>query len=178
MAYNTVTNMAVLGGGDGCFGCLSRDRPGRSRQRIRSPNSPAWIRLRERHRRRFGRQYRVHDDRRRRQCGVLRSYHADAASPWSCRTLANSSSSAAPMSSSIRSTNCSSWPSRIRARRTGSTIYVYDTNGILQETMNGFSFSNAFNVVAMHIALNPSTRTRIRGWPIEGVNEIQGRSRT
>ena len=40
----------------------------------------------------------------------------------------------------------------------GSTIYVYDTHGNLQETINGFNFSNTFNVVAMHIAVNVSGR--------------------
>jgi hypothetical protein len=55
---------------------------------------------------------------------------------------------------------------------TGSTIYVYDTKGNLQETINGFSFSNAFNVIPAHIALNPSKRT---GWvdgPSSGVTDI------
>jgi hypothetical protein len=42
---------------------------------------------------------------------------------------------------------------------TGSTIYVYDTNGNLKETLKGFSFSNAANVVGVHIALHPSLRS-------------------
>ena len=41
----------------------------------------------------------------------------------------------------------------------GSSIYVYDIHGNLQETINGFSFSNTFNVVPTHIALNPSLRS-------------------
>jgi hypothetical protein len=41
----------------------------------------------------------------------------------------------------------------------GSTVYVYDTKGNVQQTLNGFSFSNAFNVIPMHIALNPKRRT-------------------
>jgi hypothetical protein len=57
---------------------------------------------------------------------------------------------------------------------TGSTIYVYDINGVLQETLNGFNFSNAFNVVAMHIGLHPSTRTGFVDGPSAGVTEIQG----
>jgi hypothetical protein len=56
---------------------------------------------------------------------------------------------------------------------TGSSIYVYDTSGDLQETLNGFSFSNAFNVVAMHIALKPSNRTGFVDGPSAGVTEIQ-----
>jgi hypothetical protein len=57
---------------------------------------------------------------------------------------------------------------------TGSSIYVYDTKGNLQETLNGFSFSNAFNVIGAHIALNPSTRTGFIDGPSAGVTEIEG----
>jgi hypothetical protein len=57
---------------------------------------------------------------------------------------------------------------------TGSTIYVYDINGNVQETINGFNFSNAFNVVAMHIGLHPSTRTGFVDGPDSAVTEIQG----
>jgi len=56
---------------------------------------------------------------------------------------------------------------------TGSTIYVYDTKGNLEETLNGFSFSNAFNVVPMHIALNPSHRSGFVDGPDAGVTDIQ-----
>lgn len=56
----------------------------------------------------------------------------------------------------------------------GSTIYVYDTNGSLQETINGFSFSNAFNVVPAYIALHPSQRTGYVDGPDAGVTELQG----
>lgn len=55
----------------------------------------------------------------------------------------------------------------------GSTIYVYDNQGNLRETLNGFSFSNTFNVVAAHIALNPSTRTGFIDGPSANVNEIE-----
>jgi hypothetical protein len=55
----------------------------------------------------------------------------------------------------------------------GSTIYVYDTNGNLQETINGFSFSNAFNVVPAHIALHPSLRSGYVDGPDSGVTELQ-----
>jgi len=57
---------------------------------------------------------------------------------------------------------------------TGSSIYVYDTKGNLRETLNGFSFSNTFNVIAAHIALHPSTRTGFIDGPSANVNEIQG----
>jgi hypothetical protein len=52
----------------------------------------------------------------------------------------------------IAQPNSSSAPS-------GSTIYVYDTKGNLQNTLNGFNFSNAFSVIFVHIALNPKHRT-------------------
>jgi hypothetical protein len=55
----------------------------------------------------------------------------------------------------------------------GSTIYVYTPSGELKETLNGFSFSNASNVVAMHIALHPSLRFGYVDGPDSGVNEIQ-----
>jgi hypothetical protein len=55
----------------------------------------------------------------------------------------------------------------------GSTIYVYDTKGNLKETLNGFSFSNTFNVIAMHIALNPGKRSGFVDGPDSGVTEIQ-----
>lgn len=55
----------------------------------------------------------------------------------------------------------------------GSTIYVYDTHGNLKETLNGFSFSNTFNVVPMHIALHPSQRSGFVDGPDSGVTEIE-----
>jgi hypothetical protein len=67
----------------------------------------------------------------------------------------------------IAQPNSSSSPS-------GSTIYVYDIHGNLQETINGFSFSNTFNVVPAHIALHPSQRTGFVDGPDVGVTELQG----
>jgi len=55
----------------------------------------------------------------------------------------------------------------------GSTIYVYTPDGTLKETLNGFNFSNSFNVVAMHIALHPSQRSGYVDGPNSGVTEIQ-----
>lgn len=41
-----------------------------------------------------------------------------------------------------------------------STIYVYDTQGNLQESLNGFNFTTArFDVIPVHIALHPSDRS-------------------
>jgi hypothetical protein len=55
----------------------------------------------------------------------------------------------------------------------GSTIYIYKPDGTLKETLNGFNFSNAFNVVPMHMALHPSQRSGYVDGPSSGVNEIQ-----
>jgi len=66
----------------------------------------------------------------------------------------------------IAQPNSSSAPS-------GSSIYVYDIHGNVQETINGFSFSNTFNVVPAHIALHPSLRSGYIDGPDSGVTEIQ-----
>ncbi len=55
----------------------------------------------------------------------------------------------------------------------GSSIHVYDPNGNLIESINGFSFSNASNVIPLHIALKPSNRTGFVDGPSSGVTEIQ-----
>ncbi len=55
----------------------------------------------------------------------------------------------------------------------GSSIYVYDIHGNLQETMNGFSF-NSSNVVPIHIALHPGQRSGYVDGPNGGVTEIEG----
>jgi hypothetical protein len=56
---------------------------------------------------------------------------------------------------------------------TGSTIYVYNSSGVLQETLNGFNFSNVSNVIPMHIALNPSTRSGFVDGPSAAVTQVQ-----
>ena len=56
----------------------------------------------------------------------------------------------------------------------GSSIHVYDVSGNLIESLNGFSFSNAFNVVPAHIAINPNRRTGFVDGPDEGVTQLQG----
>lgn len=56
----------------------------------------------------------------------------------------------------------------------GSSIHVYDVAGNLIESIDGLNFSNAFNVVPAHIALNPSNRTGFVDGPDEGVTQLQG----
>jgi hypothetical protein len=56
---------------------------------------------------------------------------------------------------------------------TGSSIQVYDINGNLVESLNGFNFSNAFNVIGTHMALNPRTRSGYVDGPDSGVTELQ-----
>lgn len=55
----------------------------------------------------------------------------------------------------------------------GSSIQVYNIRGKLMESLNGFNFSNASNVVFTHIALNPSKRSGYVDGPDSGVTEIQ-----
>ena len=55
----------------------------------------------------------------------------------------------------------------------GSSIHVYDTKGNFIESINGLSFSNAFNIIPAHIALHPSKRAGFIDGPDPGVTEIQ-----
>jgi hypothetical protein len=55
----------------------------------------------------------------------------------------------------------------------GSSIQVYTPKGKLVESLNGFNFSNASNVVFTHIALNPGNRSGYVDGPDSGVSEIQ-----
>jgi hypothetical protein len=55
----------------------------------------------------------------------------------------------------------------------GSSIQVYNTKGKLVESLDGFKFSNASNVVRTHIALNPSNRSGYVDGPDDGVTELQ-----
>jgi len=55
----------------------------------------------------------------------------------------------------------------------GSSIHVYDVSGNLIESINGLDFSNAFNVVPAHIALNPSKRTGFVDGPDVAAGQIQ-----
>jgi hypothetical protein len=54
-----------------------------------------------------------------------------------------------------------------------SSIYVYDAEGNLVESLGGFHFSNAGNVVAAHIALHPRWRYGFIDGPDPGVRQIQ-----
>ena len=55
----------------------------------------------------------------------------------------------------------------------GSSIQVYNPQGKLIESLNGFNFSNASNVIGTHIALNPSNRSGYVDGPNSGVTDIQ-----
>ncbi len=55
----------------------------------------------------------------------------------------------------------------------GSSIYIYDTQGNLKQTLSGFNFSNSFNVVGAHVALNPGKRLGFVDGPDQGVTQLQ-----
>jgi hypothetical protein len=55
----------------------------------------------------------------------------------------------------------------------GSSIHVYDVAGNLIESIDGLSFSNASNVLPVHIALNPRKRIGFVDGPDLGVSQIQ-----
>jgi hypothetical protein len=61
----------------------------------------------------------------------------------------------------------------ISSAGSGSSIQVYDTKGTLVESLNGFNFSNSFNVVFAHSALSPSNRSGYVDGPDSGVTELQ-----
>jgi hypothetical protein len=54
-----------------------------------------------------------------------------------------------------------------------SSILVYDTQGNFVKAINGLSFNETFNVVATHIALHPSARAGFVDGPDIGVTQIQ-----
>jgi hypothetical protein len=54
-----------------------------------------------------------------------------------------------------------------------SSIQVYDTKGKFVESLNGFNFSNASNVIGTHIGLNPGTRSGYVNGPDSGATELQ-----
>ena len=57
--------------------------------------------------------------------------------------------------------------------QSGSSIHVYDRVGNLIESLNGFNFSNAGNVIPAHIALKPGARSGFVDGPDPGVREIE-----
>ncbi len=173
MAYDTVTSQAIMGGGDGCFGC----RPVIG---LVNTSTSAFSEF-------TGIGY-----------GFVNGMAVDSADGIFCTTTEDDASVefytlatetgfsvelpgsggqqyysgadvefdpinklflvAQPVSSSSAS---------------GSTIYVYNTSGDLEETLNGFDFSNSFNVVPMYIALHPSQRSGFVDGPDSGVTELQ-----
>jgi len=174
MAYNTQTNVAVLGGGNGCFGCA----PVIGLADLGKGTFTEFTGI---------------------GFGFVNGIAVDSADNIACTTTEDDASvefynlntetgftvvlpnsgeqqffSGADVEYDpihklflVAQPNSSSAPS-------GSTIYVYDINGVLQKTINGFSFSNAFNVVAAHIAIHPSVRIGFVDGPSSNVNEIQG----
>ena len=54
-----------------------------------------------------------------------------------------------------------------------SSIHVYDEQGTLIESIDGFHFSNAGNVIAAHIAINPQQRFGYVDGPDAGVTQLQ-----
>jgi hypothetical protein len=57
--------------------------------------------------------------------------------------------------------------------QSGSSIHVYDKAGNLIESLNGFNFSNAGNVIPARIALKPGARSGFVDGPDPGVREIE-----
>lgn len=173
MAYNTQTNQAILGGGDGCFGC----RPVIGVADLGKKTFTEFTGI---------------------GFGFINGIAVDSVDNIACTTteddanvefydlttqaaftvlLPNSGqqqffSGADVEFDGVHKLFLVAQPNS--SSSTGSSIYVYDTKGNLQETLNGFSFSNAFNVISAHIALNPSTRTGFVDGPSTSVNEIQG----
>ena len=169
MAYNTVTNVAVLGGGDGCFGCLPvigladlskgtfTEFTGGGFGFVNgiAVDSADNIFVTT-----------TEDD------ASVEFYDLNTQVVTAIVVLPNSGGQqylgggdvefdatnklflvAQPHSSTLK----------------GSSIYVYDTKGNLQESLNGFSFLVGSG---SHIAFNPSTRVGFVYGPV-GVNEIQ-----
>jgi hypothetical protein len=173
MAYDATTNQAILGGGDGCFGCL----PVIGLVDLTAGTFSEFTG--------FG-------------FGFINGIAVDAADGIFCTTteddagvefynlttetgievtLPNSGeqqifSGADVEFDPINRLFLVAQPVSSSAAR-GSTLYVYTPSGELVETLNGFNFSNAFNVVPMHIALHPSKRAGYVDGPDSGVTEIQ-----
>jgi hypothetical protein len=174
IALNSVTNIAVLGGGDGCFGCF----PVIGLANLSKGTFTEFTGI---------------------GFGFVNGVAVDSADNIACTTteddasvefydlatqtgftvvLPNSGeqqifSGADVEFDSIHKLFLVAQPVS-SSSSSGSTIYVYDTKGVLQETLNGFSFSNAGNVIGAHIALNPGKRTGFVDGPSAGVSEIQG----
>ena len=172
MALNTVTNMAILGGGDGCYGCL----PVIGLANLTTGKFSEFTGI---------------------GFGFVNGIAVDSADNIACTTteddanvefydlatqtgftvvLPNTGEQQIYSGADVEfdSTNKLFFVAQpvSSSSSKGSSIYVYDTRGNLQETINGFNFSNAFNVIGAHIALNPSTRTGFVDGPSSGVTDI------
>ncbi|HUO13852.1 MAG TPA: hypothetical protein VMX38_02605 [Verrucomicrobiae bacterium] len=172
MALNTVTNMAILGGGDGCYGCL----PVIGLANLTTGKFSEFTGI---------------------GFGFVNGIAVDSADNIACTTteddanvefydlatqtgftvvLPNTGEQQIYSGADVEfdSTNKLFFVAQpvSSSSSKGSSIYVYDTQGNLQETINDFSFSNAFNVIGAHIALNPSTRTGFVDGPSSGVTDI------
>ena len=171
MAYNTVTNEAVLGGGDGCFGCL----PVIGVVDLTKATFSEFTGI---------------------GFGFVNGIAVDSADNIACTTteddanvefydlttqagftviLPNSGqqqifSGADVEYDSVHKLFFVAQP--VSSSSTGSSIYIYNTKGVLEGTLNGFNFSNASTVIPVHIALNPSTRTGFVDGP--SANQMQG----
>lgn len=171
MAYNTVTNEAVLGGGDGCFGCL----PVIGVVDLTKATFSEFTGI---------------------GFGFVNGIAVDSADNIACTTteddanvefydlttqagftviLPNSGqqqifSGADVEYDSVHKLFFVAQP--VSSSSTGSSIYIYNTKGVLEGTLNGFNFSNASTVIPVHIALNPSTRTAFVDGP--SANQMQG----
>ena len=171
MAYNAVTNEAILGGGDGCFGCL----PVIGVVNLTKATFSEFTGI---------------------GFGFINGIAVDAADNIACTTteddanvefydlttqagftviLPNSGSqqifSGADVEyDSVHKVFFVAQP--VSSSSSGSSIYIYNTKGVLEGTLNGFNFSNASSVIPVHIALNPSTRTGFVDGP--SANQMQG----
>jgi len=174
MAYNSVANQAILGGGNGCFGCIPViGVADLSKGTVTEFQGSGF--------------------------GFVNGIAVDSADNIACTTteddasvefydLATESVTAIvvlPNSGSqqffsgadvefdaVHKLFLVAQPNS--STSTGSSIYIYDTKGNLQKALNGFSFSNAFNVIPAHIAINPSNRTGFVDGPAPDVSEFQG----
>jgi hypothetical protein len=169
MAYNTVTNMAILGGGDGCFGCLPVIGVADLAKGTFTEFTGVGF-------------------------GFVNGIAVDSADNIACTTTEDDAAvefydlatqaivalDILPGSNSLQylsggdvqydATNKLFLVAQPHSSTlTGSSIYVYDTKGVLQESLNGFNFTTGSG---SYIAVNPTTRTGFVMGPV-GVNEIQ-----
>ena len=171
MAYNTVTNEAVLGGGDGCFGCL----PVIGIADLAKATFTEFTGI---------------------GFGFVNGIAVDSADNIACTTteddasvefydlatqtgftvvLPNSGSQQIFSGADVEYDSAHKVffvAQPVSSSASGSSIYIYDTKGVLQKTLNGFNFSNASSVIPVHIALNPKTRTGFVDGP--SANQMQG----